>query len=320
MSKTVSVVIPTYNRARFLKAAIDSVLRQTFQDIEIIVVDDKSTDNTREIVEAYGDRVKYILQENKERGAARNNGIIHSEGEYIALLDSDDLWLPNHLESCIKALRNTPDAALSFSGSYVADEEGRIISRMKLSPFNGYALERIVSRYSSGGCNASSCLIRKDIFNKAGYFSEDKALSGSEDWEMWARISAYAKIVSTNTYTVMVRFHKKNSSINADRMAKSMKMALDLIYGNPEILPKINNLKERAYSSLYAVTAINYYASGDMKNVRRFLRKAIESCPSAFFTNKYIAYTFLRSLLGFRISSRIRRAKWALGSKVLKLR
>ncbi len=318
MTKTISVIIPTYNRVAYLKEAIESVLRQTFQDIEIIVVDDNSTDNTREMVASYKDRVKYVFQENKERGAARNNGIIHSEGEYIALLDSDDMWLPNHLEICLRALKEAPEADLSFSGSYIIDEKSGIISKMKLSRFNGHVLKDIVSNYSSGGCNASSCLIRKNIFSRTGYFREEKELSGSEDWEMWARISAFAKFVSTNAYTTMVRFHGEKSSINADRMAKSMKMALDLVYENSEIFPKIKEMKKQAYGCLYTVIGINYYASGNMKTARRYLREAVRAAPLSMFKNRYIIYTFLRSLLGSRFSSSIRKAKWALGSKFLR--
>lgn len=318
LAKTISVVIPTYNRVRYLKQALDSVLGQTFKDFDIIVVDDNSTDGTKELVTSYGDNVRYILQENRERGTARNNGIKNSSAEYIAFLDSDDMWLPNHLEICLKALRQDPEAGLSFSGSYIVDEKGKIISKLGSRPFNGYVLKYIVAAYSSGGCNASSCLIRKKVFDRAGYFIEDRALSGSEDWEMWARISSCAKFLWTGKYSAKIRFHTQKSSINADRMAKSMKMALDLLYGNPDIRPKIEGLKDKAYSSLYVVTAINYYAAGDMKTSRHYLKEAVKTRPASLFTNRYVSYTFLRSLLGRDISSRLRTAKWFLGEKFLK--
>jgi glycosyltransferase involved in cell wall biosynthesis len=318
LAKTISVVIPTYNRVRYLKQALDSVLGQTFRDFDIIVVDDNSTDGTKELVASYGGGVRYILQENRERAAARNNGIRNSNSEYIAFLDSDDMWMPDHLEVCLKALRQDTEAGLSFSGSYMVDEEGKMISKLGLRPFNGYVSEYIVAEYSSGGCNASSCLIRKKIFDRAGYFIEDRALSGSEDWEMWARISFFAKFIWTGKYSAKIRFHTQKSSINADRMAKSMRMSLGLLYGNPDIRPKIVRLRDKAYSSLYVVTAINYYAAGDMKTARHYLKEAVKARPAALFTNRHIAYTFLRSLLGRDISSGIRKAKWFLGGKLLK--
>lgn len=311
-------MIPTYNRVRYLKQALDSVLGQTFKDFDIIVVDDNSTDGTKELVVSYGGNIRYVSQENRERGAARNNGIRNSDSEYIAFLDSDDMWLPDHLEVCLKALRQDPGAGLSFSGSYMVDEEGKIISKLGFRPFNGYVSEYIVAEYSSGGCNASSCLVRKKIFDIAGYFIEDRALSGSEDWEMWARISFFAKFVWAGKCSAKIRFHARKSSINADKMANSMKMALDLLYGNPGIGPKIAGLRDKAYSSLYVVTAINYYAAGDMKTARYYLKEAVKARPAALFTNRYIAYTFLRSLLGRGISSGIRKAKWLLGGRLFR--
>lgn len=312
----ISVIIPTYNRVHYLQEAIESVLRQTYKDFEIIIVDDASTDNTKEIVLSYGDRVRYVCQDNKERAAARNNGIIHAKGGYIAFLDSDDIWLPNHLQVCLHTLNSSQDAGLAFSGSCIIDENGKIISKVKLCSFNGFVLNNIVSKFSSGGCNASSCLIKKEIFNRVGYFNEDRALSGSEDWEIWVRIAASTKFISTNLYTVKLRFHKEKSSINADKMAKSMTKALDTIYNNADILPKIKDLKKQAYSSLYTIIAINYYASGNMEAARKYLKSAVINYPTSIFTNKYLSYTLLRSLLGSKLSFYFRRAKWMFNSKL----
>ena len=96
-----SVIIPTYNRAKLVCEAIESVFNQTFKDFELLIVDDGSTDNTKEVLKPYlsDPRVKYIYQENKKRAVARNNGIRNSKSEWIAFLDSDDLWIEDHLES-----------------------------------------------------------------------------------------------------------------------------------------------------------------------------------------------------------------------------
>jgi len=307
----ISVIIPTHNRAAYLKEAIGGVLSQTIKGFEIIVVDDGSTDNTKEVVASYKDKVRYIFQKNSERAVARNNGILQAKGDYIAFLDSDDIWLPEHLQACLRAFHNAPKGTgLAFSGSYLMDKKGKIISKIGLSPANGDVLKKIVSRFSSGGCNSSSCLVKKDIFDKAGYFNEDKDLSISgEDWEMWARLAAHTKFVSTNSYTVKIRFHQEASRRQVDRMAFSMAKALDTVYANPEISAKIMEVRRQAYSSLNAVIAINYYASGDMKNARRYLRKSLQHNPLSLFTDKYIFYTLLRSLLGSRFSSKARKFK-----------
>lgn len=308
----ISVVIPAYNRAEYLKDAIDGVIGQTYQDFEIIVVDDESKDNTKEVALAYKKKVKYIFQKNKERGAARNNGIAHAKGDYVAFLDSDDFWLPEHLENCLKALEKNKDAAISFSNSYIFDKKGSIVSKIKSEASYGLPLGKIVSNFSSFGCNASSCLVKKQIFEKVGCFNETRALSGSEDWEMWVRIAGVAKFIPTNVYTAMIRFHTGKSSINPDSMARSMKLALDIVYKNVNLLPRIRDLEKKAYSCMFTIAAINYYASGDCSTSRKYLKKAILVHPASVFDNKYIAYTFIRSLVGPKFSFYARKIKWTL--------
>ena len=112
---TVSVIIPTYNRRTYVQEAIDSVLAQTYPDYEIIVIDDGSTDGTDQVLHArYGDRIRYVWQENQGESAARNRGIALARGEYIALLDSDDLWLPDKLAKQIPFLDSHPGAVLAL--------------------------------------------------------------------------------------------------------------------------------------------------------------------------------------------------------------
>ena len=104
----VSVIIPTYNRSSVLSRAIDSVLRQSFKDFELIVVDDGSTDNTKELIEKYSDQITYIYQDNKGVSAARNKGLEHAKGEWIAFLDSDDEWKKKKLEKQIAFIEINP--------------------------------------------------------------------------------------------------------------------------------------------------------------------------------------------------------------------
>src|SRR3989304_595361 len=110
----VSVIIPTYNTAHYIAPAVESVLGQTYQDTEIIVVDDGSTDNTRTVLTPYMDRIQYIVQDNKGRSEARNRGIHQSQGEFIAFLDADDLWLPDKLSQQVAALDEHEQAVLAY--------------------------------------------------------------------------------------------------------------------------------------------------------------------------------------------------------------
>ena len=113
----VSVIIPNYNNAHYLGKAIQSVLRQSFKDYEIIVVDDGSTDNSKDVVSTFGDKVRYIWQENKGLGGARNTGINASNTEFIGLLDADDEWKPFYLEKMMSLVQRHPDAAVYYSAA-----------------------------------------------------------------------------------------------------------------------------------------------------------------------------------------------------------
>ena len=314
----ISIIIPTYNRAHYLQQAIKSVLNQTFKDIEIIIVDDGSTDHTKEIVSPYSSQypniIRYMYQSNSERASARNNGIKHAKGEYIALLDSDDEWLPLHLETCFETLRKNPGSGLSFSNSYLIDLNSSIFSKKKSSLPSHHILKHIISHFSAGGCNASSCLIKREIFNKTGYFDEDRNLSGSEDWELWARIANVTSFQPTHHYTAKIRVHKNQSSFNAKSMEQSMLLAFQKVFKNLDLLPKIQHLKQQALSHVFTIIAITYYATGDMKTCRAFLKNALITWPSIMVSPRF-GYTFLRSCLGSSISKYIRSAKEKLGIK-----
>ena len=128
----VSVIIPTYNRAVFIADAIQSVLTQTYSDFEIIIVDDGSTDNTREVVGGFNDsRIKYIYQENQWAAAARNNGIRASNGEYLSFLDSDDILMENALKKGIQILDEHPEVAFCYTQNYTINESGWIVDLQK---------------------------------------------------------------------------------------------------------------------------------------------------------------------------------------------
>ena len=124
-SPRVSVIIPTFNRAAMLRDAIDSVLNQTFEDYEIIVVDDGSTDNTRETISKFNSpKITYIYQENRGRSIARNIALSRARGEFIAFLDSDDIFLPYKLEKQINAMEIQKDYGLVYSAAIVAGDKG----------------------------------------------------------------------------------------------------------------------------------------------------------------------------------------------------
>jgi glycosyltransferase involved in cell wall biosynthesis len=220
----VSVVIPTYNYGRFLGEAIQSVLDQTFQDFEIFVVDDGSTDNTKEIVDSFKDhRIKYIYQENRGVSAARNTGIQTSIGEYITFLDSDDVWLPQNLDLKVKLLDSRPDVALVCSDMYIFDERTGVTCRLwhdkpflyKLNPRKA-AKQALREMLSSTGCfiRPPVTVVRRLVFTEVGYF--DESLRTGEDWDLFVRVVLRFRIETIDIPLYRRRKHSAALTANPD--------------------------------------------------------------------------------------------------------
>ena len=184
----VSVIIPTYNRAHRLESAIRSVLTQTFQDFEIIVVDDASTDNTPETVAAFNDgRIKFIRHGmNKGGSVARNTGILNSTGDYIAFLDDDDEWLPAKLSKQIQVLLSSPpEVGCVYTGYLDVDRStGRILA-VHIPRKRGNLAKSLMAENCVG--SASAAVLKRTCFKKVGLFDED--LPCSQDYDLWIRIS-----------------------------------------------------------------------------------------------------------------------------------
>jgi glycosyltransferase involved in cell wall biosynthesis len=182
----VSVVIPTHNRAHLLGRAVNSVLRQTFVDFELIVVDDASTDDTASVIGSLHDqRIKYTRHGlNLGAPAARNTGILSAQGDYIGLLDDDDEWYPEKLEKQVLKFSKVSEAAgLIYSGYEVRDSDGCLL-RTYLPEARGDVHLRLLLGTTIG---SPTPLIRKACFQKAGLF--DESLKSCQDWDMWKRIS-----------------------------------------------------------------------------------------------------------------------------------
>ncbi|MBT3312279.1 MAG: glycosyltransferase [Desulfobacterales bacterium] len=180
----ISVIIPTYNRSGFLREAIDSVLAQDYDSFELIVVDDGSTDSTKEILDSYMDDIIVLHQENKGVSAARNRGIKDSSGELIAFLDSDDLWLPGKLSIQADFFESNPDIMICQTEEIWIRKGIRVNPKKKHKKHSG-----MIFMESLALCliSPSAVMVRKDLFNKVGMF--DETLPACEDYDLWLRVS-----------------------------------------------------------------------------------------------------------------------------------
>lgn len=306
----VSVVIPTFNRAEFIKGAIRSVLDQTLEDFEILVVDDGSSDATEEVVKTFKDpRVRYYRFEHMGFPAyPRNRGIELSKGKYVAFLDSDDTWLPAHLEYCQRAFSDNIGAGGVFTDFYKLYGINTLIPQNATNTkYSSSTLRDMVSKFSSIGA-ASNVMVRKDVFDAVGFFDENKDMAGSEDWQMWVRIAWKYAFAVVPESTVILRVHGDNLTLNAENIERSTKAALDSIFYHHDILPAVKPFYRKAYAEVNTLAAINYYASGDMKTARNRLKEALRFRPWHICNGRFI-WTFLRALAGKRISYNARRLK-----------
>jgi len=210
----VSVIIPTYNKSQYLREAIKSVLNQTYKNIEVIVVDDGSTDNTKEIVESFNDsRIIYIFQENKGPAIARNTGIKKAQGRYIAFLDSDDLWLKEKLEKQIDFMEKNSEIGLLGTGCYEMTDKGKIIGK-KIFPTKNKILQKDLIKYNP--FIQSSIITKREVFDKVGLWYDEK-FRESEDYELWLRIAGNYKIGNLAELLVMKRYYRDGLSPVKDR-------------------------------------------------------------------------------------------------------
>lgn len=207
---SVSVIIPTYNRAKYIAKALDSVLFQSYQNFEIIIVDDGSTDDTKNILQPYlkDPRVLYIYQQNQRVSRARNNGIKQSKGEYIALLDSDDYWLDSKkLEKQVNFFEKNPDYLLTSGGIIRVAESGKEVSKV-LNPESDEAIRPAM--LFSCLFAPSGAMFRRNIFEKIGGFNEMSDLS--EDWEFFLEIGKFGKFYNFQDYFVAYLQGSQNRS------------------------------------------------------------------------------------------------------------
>lgn len=218
MPSTVSVVIPSYNRASYLPQAVGSVLDQTRLPEEILVVDDGSTDNTAEVVSALRGPVRYLHQSNRGAGAARNYGIREAKGDYVALLDTDDLWFPEKLARQVAILDQRPEVGLVHSASELMDEGGVPTGEVwGKADYHGRIYERLLF---ANGVNASSVLVRRHLLLEVGAY--DEAFPLLENWELWLRLSKVCEFAYQEAPMTRYRVHKGNAIGDLEKLKRSI--------------------------------------------------------------------------------------------------
>lgn len=210
----VSVIIPTYNRARFIAAAVDSVLRQTFRDFELIVVDDGSTDNTADIMRPFlnDPRILYIQQANRGRSAARNRAISIARGDYIAFLDSDDSYLPGKLESQVACMDRRVDVDMVYTSATCVNEAGEALHVQVYRAEREGDIYDQIAFFQPLTITLPTVMVRRAVLEQVGGF--DVEMERFEDTDMWRRIAKSHRIGAMPEVTCLLTTHEDNSLAN----------------------------------------------------------------------------------------------------------
>lgn len=273
----VSVVIPAYNYAHFLRDAIDSALAQDHPRFEVIVVDDGSTDSTREVVAAYGDRVRYVYQDNAGLSAARNTGMAAARHEWIISLDADDEFLPGILRRLVETAAALPaEYVLVACGCQHMTADRQPITKKKLA---GGVSREVLARELLVRTQfaASSALFKREIAISLGGF--DTTLRSSEDRDMWIRLSQHGRLHLLPQLLLCVRVHGTNMSKNAIRMQSNMRRTLAKARAARVVSPWNLCFWTRAHSFLHYETAWMFRDAGDYKPAIRELFLSLVKCP-----------------------------------------
>ncbi|GAA4029464.1 hypothetical protein GCM10022409_12100 [Hymenobacter glaciei] len=270
-----SVVIPTYNRAGFIGATLDSVLAQTFPHLEILVVDDGSKDNTAEVVGRYADpRLRYYPKENAERGVARNYGLARAQGEYVLFLDSDDRFHANHLATLHAKIQelNQPNF---IATKYDFDRDGVVApSDTAALPEGWYGLDTFV-RGNALACNI--CVRRQNPGLRR--FEEDRSYAAVEDWMFMLENTQHDRIYLVNAVTLTMNDHDQRS-MRSDNTALVRRLQLALGW----MLTRVQlSAAQRGVLTgrVYYLCAIHAYADGYRAESLRFARLAAPHLPAA---------------------------------------
>jgi glycosyltransferase involved in cell wall biosynthesis len=272
----VSVIIPTYNHAHYLGEAIQSVLQQTFANYEIIVVDDGSTDNTREIIDRFDARIRYIWQKNQGLSAARNTGLRAAKGELIGLLDADDLYETAFLFELVYTLNVNPDANGVYGLSRTVDGASnplpQVIGRV-VPP------EELHGALLKGGFFPPLCMFAyKYCFEELGLF--DRTLQGAADWDMWLRMSNQYTIIGSNKVLTGYRIGPNSMSRDPIHMQEDRMLVLRKHFVRESTDSSLwTPVHRQAVAHSHLRATIEFLQAGNQDNAYKHLKKSFTIKP-----------------------------------------
>lgn len=274
----VSVVLPCYDGARWISRAIESVLAQTYERFELVIIDDGSKDNSKEMIAPYlhNGRVRCIYQNNRGFSAAINRGIKESNGNLIGFIGQDDLWMPNKLELQIKYSTKHPDMGLVCSNYYSVDSEERAIRIERAKMPNLSSRPEVVNKlFLCNFIGFETVLVKRECFAEVGLF--DERMIGCSDHDIWLRIAGQFNIGYLNMVLVKKRQHKLQlSTIRKEDVLRDEFLMVEKALARYPFLKKVERKK---LASLYYLLGMTLLQKGDIAAARKSLLKTIRLQP-----------------------------------------
>jgi glycosyltransferase involved in cell wall biosynthesis len=296
---TVSIVIPAYNAMKYLPETVSTVFQQTFQDYDAIIVNDGSTDDIESwIANLNHPKIKLISQDNQGLSGARNTGIQNAKGDYVALLDADDLWHPTKLEKQVQLLDQFPEVGLVYTWTALIDESGQPTGRFFDAEDEGKVWKKLIE-FNVVGCG-SVPLIRRTCFDKVGLFDRN-LLSFVEDWDLWLRMAPSFDFKVVKEPLVYYRQLPSSASRNWEAMAQSYQIVIEKNFNAAPEAMQYLKAKSNGFMSLNLAWKPLQGHVPQPKVAAEFQRKAIAYYPKILLSKEFWKLTiliFLYQLLG----------------------
>ena len=272
--KKVSVIIPAYNNADLTIKTVKSVLTQTYENIEIIVVDDGSTDDTKNKLKLFGDGIHYIYKQNGGACSARNVGIKQATGEYIAPIDCDDIFYPEKIAKSVECLEKKSDYGFVYTDAYFINRDDNVISNHQISnrPASGWIAPRLILKNFI--CN-STVVIRKECFEEVGFF--DETIFIPADWDMWLRVSEKYKVAYIDDKLTGYRLTDNYIASNMETAIKETVYVLNKAFVRNNRISR--GLKKKCLSNVYFSYGLDYAVIQDFKKSRETLLRGVLNKP-----------------------------------------
>lgn len=267
----VSVICIVYNSMAYLPQTVASVLAQSFRDFELIIVDDGSSDHVAAWVSSLSDpRLRFVSQSNQGIPAARNTGLRHAAGEYVAFLDGDDLWDASKLAQQVACLDARPKVGLVYTHIDLIDAFGTSLGRSECMNVEGNALASVlVSNFIGSG---SAPMLRKRCFDELGPFHTDPAIAWCDDWDMWVRVATRYEFAVLKRPLTRYRLHSGGASTNYQPLVPLVPTIVERLYGSAP--PRLQPLKRKTYGTFYLYLASRALEARNYADARDLFREA----------------------------------------------